>query len=385
MGRGKGLKEIQDFNRQPYRTIIEMFKDVGNEPLTFRELRFLLLENHELNRLSHGGKIQQEILKRRLRFRGREMPLEEVRTKLLEEEKVLLNTTGRNKGRPMTVNGLNRLLQTMKNDSKPKVLEKIEETYRLLELSLPQLSRVIREERILRCPDEKISQLRGEMITVYNVVANSDLEREFEGRERETYRQLRTFTNEVVKAWARQRVSSFAERLKAIRDIQDDGNFLGYCHEMVTWFIGSLGLDEDDFKDDLSRIEELASDDKTKKVARVYRRNVNACKRRLKEKRVESILSYSGEEEEKAKPEERKRDIPLISAIRMLSAVQNIPVSDAVRQMVREGKMGKTDGNWLLIEQDMGELYRRHGLWQLLSSKTFDDEPIIVIDTRLIH
>ena len=384
MGRGKGLKEIQDFNRQPYRTIIEMFKDIGNEPLTFRELRFLLLENHELNRLSHGGKIQQEILKRRLRFRGREMPLEEVRSKLLEEEKVLLNTTGRNKGRPMTVNGLNRLLQTMKNDSKPKVLEKIEETYRLSELPLLQLSRAIREERILRCPDEKISQLRGEMITVYNVVADSDLEREFEGREGETHRQLRTFTNEVVKVWARQKISSFAERLKAIRDIQDNGNFLGYCHEMVTWFIGSLGLDEDDFKDDLCLIEELASDDETKKVARIYRRNVNACKRKLKEKRVEFMFPYS-EKEGEPKPEERKRDVSLISAIRMVSAVRNIPVSDAIRQMVREGKMGKTDGDWLLMEQNMGELYRRHGLWQLLSSKTFDDEPIIVIDTRLIH
>jgi hypothetical protein len=385
MGRGKEIREIQDFNRPPYRTMVELFRDIANEPLTFRELRFLLLENHELSRLSHGGKIQKEIIERHLRFRGDDMPLEGVRNKLLEEGKVLLNTTGRNRGKPMTVNGLNRLLQTMKDDSKPKVLEKVEETYRLSQPSLFQLSRAMREERIFGCPDNMVSQLRGEMVTVYNIVANSDLKREFEGKESETYRQLRDFTKGVIRVWAKQKVGSFAKRLQDIEDIQNNGNFLGYCYDMVRWFIGSLGLDEDDFKDDLCRVEKLASDDEIEKEARTYRRNINACKRKLKEKKVDFVFSYSGIKGEEAKLGERRSQTSLLGALSMLSTVQNIPVSDAIRQLVTEGRIGKTDGDCLLMEQDMIKLYGNCGLHSLLSSKIFDEEPIIVLDTRLIH
>ena len=383
MSRGRVKRSMLDYVKEPYSKIIDLYLDVTNEALKLHELRYLLLEDHGLKRVSRGTTKALEMVGRVIEFREKERSLMSIRDQLLKEGRMLVRTRGQNKGRPTDTNGLNKLLQTMKSDSKLRILEKVEDGYRLALNPYSQFKRIEREKKIRECPYDMVCELRHGL-TIYNLSADSRTREKLE-RADELYERVRDIQEEVLKTWAKRRIGLFIGKLKSLRSLHDNGDLLGHCHEMIRWFVGSLGLDEKEFEEDFKRIEEIAKDDQTRETARTYLDKVNACKEVLKETRMKFIVSYSETEPWEHGQSTDEVETSLLSVPSTYSVLKSMNVSDVIQEMVRKGEMGKTAGKLLLLQQEMNELYRKRGLHKLLSSELFDEEPIVVLDTRLAH
>ncbi|MFQ6061251.1 MAG: hypothetical protein ACE5KV_08195, partial [Thermoplasmata archaeon] len=177
----------------------------------------------------------------------------------------------------------------------------------------------------------------------------------------------------------------FIGKLRSLRSLHDHGNFLGYCRDMVKWFVGNLELDEKTFDDEFTQIEEIATDDQTRETMRTYLDNANACKEVLKETRVKFDVSYSETEPWVHGQPTDGVETSLLSVPSTHSVLKDMKVSDVIQDMVEKGEMGKMTGELLLLQERVSGLYRKHGLHRLLSSESFDEEPIVVLDTRLAH
>ncbi len=383
MGRGKVLRSVLDYMKEPYSKIIDLYLDIGNEALKLFELRYLLLEDHGVKTISQRTTKAAEMIGRILEFREKKRSLERIRDQLLKEGRMLVRTTGPNKGQPTDTNGLNKLIQTMKSDSRFKILEKIGDRYRLAMDAFSQLLRLDREKRIRECPYDMVCELRHGL-TIYNLSTNKRMRKKLM-RVNELYARVRDIQEEVLKVWAKRKISLFIGKLRSLTSLHDNGDFLGHCCEMVRWFVGSLGLDEKEFEDDFKRIEEIAKDDRTKETARTYLDEVNVCKEVLKETRLKFIVSYSETELWEHGQLTDEVETSSLSVPSTYSVLKGMKVSDVIQEMVRNGEMGKKTGELLLLQERMSELYRKRGLHKLLSSELFDEEPIIVLDTRLAH
>ena len=372
-----------DYVKEPYSKIIDLYLDVTNEALKLHELRYLLLEDHGLKRVSRGTTKALEMVGRVIEFREKERSLMSIRDQLLKEGRMLVRTRGQNKGRPTDTNGLNKLLQTMKGDPRFGILEKVEDGYRLALDSFSQFVRVDREKRIRECPDDMVSELHHGL-TIYDLSTTKKMRRGFK-RTGALCERMRHLQGEVLSLWAKRKIRLFIGKLKSLTSLHDNGDFLGYCYGMVKWFVGSLGLDENEFEDDFRRIEEIAKDDHTAETARTYVDNINTCKEVLKETRVKFVVSYSETEPwEHGQPTDEV-ETSLLSVPSTYSVLKDMKVSDVIQEMVKNGEMGEMAGELLLLQDRMSELYRERGLHKLLSSELFDEEPIVVLDTRLAH
>ncbi|MCK4445372.1 MAG: hypothetical protein KAW09_12565, partial [Thermoplasmata archaeon] len=264
-----------------------------------------------------------------------------------------------------------------------KILEKVGDRYRLAMGAFSQLLRLDREKRIRECPYDMVCELRHGL-TIYNLSTNKRMRKKLM-RANELYARVKGIQEEVLKVWAKRKISLFIGKLRSLTSLHDNGDFLGYCLEMIRWFVGSLGLDEKEFEDDFKRIEEIAKDDRTRETARAYLDKVNACKEVLKETRLKFIVSYSEAELwEHGQPTDEV-ETSLLSVPSTYSVLKDMKVSDVIQEMVKNGEMGETAGELLLLQQEMSELYTKRGLHKLLSSELFDEEPIMVLDTRLAH
>ena len=383
MGRGKVMRSVLDYMKEPYSKIVDLYLDIGNEALKLFELRYLLLEDHGLKRVSRGTTKALEMVGRVIEFREKERSLRSIRDQHLKEGRMLVRTRGQNKGQPMDTNGLNKLLQTMKSDSKFKALEKVGDRYKLIMDAFSQLLRLDREKKIRECPYDMVCELRHGL-TIYNLSTDSRTREKLE-RADELYERVRDIQEEVLKTWAKRRIGLFIGKLHSLRSLHDNGDFLGYCNEMISWFVESLGLDKREFEDDFRRIEEIAKDDHTAETARTYVDNINTCKEVLKETRVKFVVSYSETEPwEHGQPTDEV-ETSLLSVPSTYSVLKDMKVSDVIQEMVKNGEMGEMAGELLLLQDRMSELYRERGLHKLLSSELFDEEPIVVLDTRLAH
>jgi hypothetical protein len=75
-------------------------------------------------------------------------------------------------------------------------------------------------------------------------------------------------------------------------------------------------------------------------------------------------------------------EVSLLSIPGILSAEEGVTVDRVIRAMVENRTIGRVEGDLLLLDQEMSELFREHGLDEYLSSATFEEEPIIVIACR---
>jgi hypothetical protein len=380
MGRGRNIKRVKDFLREPYISVIELYLDTKNQPLRFDVLRYLLLENHGLKMIIDGTTRGEKFVSQRLFFRDRVRSMRTVRSILLKEGRVLLNTTGPNRGKSMNVSGLNRLLQRMEGSAGPEILTKTDEGYELTGNPFQQYVRMGREERISSCPDDMVCEL-GHGLTIYNFPKDEEFAEKLK-REDELYEGVRRVGEEVVKLWAKRKVSLFIVKLRAHKSVHDNGNFLGYCCEVVRWFVGSLSLSENDFDEELNQIEKIARDHRTKKEARAYGEGVRACKEVLKETKMKIAISYPPIEKGTARRAPEIVEASLLNVPIILSRGQDAMVADTIRKLAEDGIMGKMAGELLLLDQEMSKLYRKHELDEYLGSATLSEEPIIVIDSH---
>jgi hypothetical protein len=221
MGRGKIVKRVKDFLKEPYLPVIELFMDTKNRVFTLKELRYLLLKDHGLGMVAKGTTRGKELVGKMIFFRDGEKPLRVVRSTLEREGRMLRNTTGKNKGQPMDTNGLNKLLQTMMRGHGPRVLKKVKDGYQLVGNPLRQFVRAEREGRIMSCLDGKVSELRHG-VTIYNLPLNKKLLKQL-NRNRELFEGLKQAQKEVMKLWARRKVSLFVGRLKRLSSLHRHG------------------------------------------------------------------------------------------------------------------------------------------------------------------
>jgi hypothetical protein len=384
MGRGSSIKGVVDYLKQPYKIIIELYLDIDNRALQQNELRYLLLKNHELKSVERRTTTGRKLEEKKLSFRGREWQLKVIRSKLGKEGRMLANTTAPNKGGPMTANGLNRLLYTMKSGAGPRILEKVKEGYRLVGNPYLQFIRMDREKRIKECPVDLVAELRHGII-VYNIGSDDDMVKELEGEKGELYELTKALSERVVQVWSKRKIDLFVENLKRLRSVRGNGNFLGYCSEMVRWFVGSLGLEEDDFSEELKKMGNLAKDKKAREEAKMYGEKIGACKEALKKTRTDIAIPSPEAEEGRAIGSADVVEVSMLSIPIILSAEQDIAIERVIRVLVENGMIGKAEGELLLMEQEMSKLYRKRGLHEYLSSETFDEEPIVVLDARLAH
>lgn len=380
MGRGKNIKGVEDYLREPYVSVIGLYLNIKNQPLRFNELRYLLLENHGLKMIIDGTTRGLEFVSQKHIFRDRARSLGTVRSVLLEEGRMLLNTTGPNRGKSMNVSGLNRLLQRMEGGAGPEILTKTDEGYELTRNPFQQYRRMGKEERISSCPDDMVCDL-GHGLTIYNFPKDEELSEKLK-REDEFYERVRRVGEEVMRLWAKRKISLFIGKLRAHKTVHDNGNFLGYCCEMVRWFVGSQSLSENDFNEELRQIEKIAKDYRTKKEARAYGEGVRDCKEILKEIKMKIAISHPPTENGTAGSAPEMVEASLLNLPSILSIGKNTTVADTIRELVEDGIMGKIAGELLLLDQEMSKLYRKHGLDEYLSSATLSEEPIIVIDSH---
>lgn len=381
MGRGSSIQSVADFLKQPYLTIIDIYLDIENGGLQQNELRYLLLKNHGLKSVERRTTTGMNLEEKKLSFRGREWQFKVIRSKLEKEGRMLVNTTGSNKGKPMTANSLNRLLHTMKSGTGPRILERVKEGYRLVENPYLQFVRTERERRIKECPFDMVAELRHGII-VYNIGSDDDIVRELEGEKGELYELTKTLSERVVHVWARGKIGLFVKKLRRLRSVRDNGNFLGYCSEMVRWFVGSLGLEEVDFKEEYGEILKIAKDKKIRAVASKYGEKISTCKEALKKTRTSIATSRPGAERGGTGDMSDVVEVSLLSIPSILSAEEGVAVDKVILALVENGIIEKAEGNLLLLDQKMSKLFREHGLDEYLSSATFEEGPIIIIDSR---
>jgi len=418
MGRGRVVKDKQDMaNRPPYSTIVRLFEEINNEPLTFQEIRILLLKDPGFQHVPSN--------RRDLIFRSELKTLAGIRKILMTENRYLKNTTPPAKDKPMTINGLNRLLQRMQQRN-VRLLGRKGERYNLI----PPLDiRPEAEGRILQCPVKDINRvsegiflyyvsslfhlsltfleylkpgnvhselngifskhgfpLSGEAtieigaigipyvppsIMAKRTPANDNISNLPETIEewviidktwtfviRRTPKQLvvnlkinhtildniRSLATVVKRAWVAQKIGMYLEKLVTIRTIKNNGLLLGYCYNMLSFFIKANGLHEEDFHYAFDKIECMVKNERIKKEMKSMINDFNDVRR------VECDF------------------------------VKHLTLDDARRQLETD-TVGDVQRQLLQVRVAEEE-YRRQGLHRYLSSALLNEKPLLLFDMR---
>lgn len=386
MSRGKSLKEADDFNREPYSSVIELLYSIDNYPLSFDELRFILLVEHGLATLKNDKIKRSEFENKLITYKKESIMFMDLRWR---EEKIL-NTTGENKGKPMDVNGLNQLLKRMRNP-KYKVLQLIDSKYSLSEGFLKRFNYQFTSKKISSCSSDEMCII-GEQLFCFNL----NLRKLGVDKEKETNDQdvkkindiLSQLSDVIMHLWIRNKLKEFYEKLHTIKDEENrklrkkqnekkDGGltteFYAYCIEMANWLIKSSNKKIEHFKHQIKKIKDLPGE--VSLEMSTYLINITRTKKKLKEKTVRvSVRDLSGSKHEKI------IERPLLDVISIISWNENIPVTEAIQKLVHDKQLSEEDGNLLIMEQEFSKLYRELELDKIISSKVLDRTPVIVYD-----
>lgn len=143
---------------------------------------------------------------------------------------------------------------------------------------------------------------------------------------------------------------------------RNKGYFVGYAHNHLEWFLRAMDVDPKDYEAHFSKLRDLASggDPKYWNKAEGYMKGVKEV---MMQHRSE-FISYVRREIRESMPDEKHFKM----------------VSKAIRNLVEDQIVSKEDAKWLRTQQRMSRRYSEK-MRDILTSRTLDEAPILVIDT----
>lgn len=374
MGRGKKIEKPEDLYREPFSIVIKLFLSIKNTPLKFNELRFILLEKHGLKNLEKFPKKKLELENKQINLSPKPVSIKHLKLKT----KKLMNTTGPNIEKTMTVNGLNSLLNEMK---KNKILQHIDGEYSLsgIYFNLFYYHNIM--DKIATCSvNETCVTTSGLMCFNMNMrkIGIPGEDEKDEQAIRKIDKLLFQLSNELNYYWVKERLEQFYQELRVLKHKKKkEGElsieFYAYCIEMANWLIKNSNKRAEDFEDQIAKVKNLAGKGKLDECP--YPTNILKIKEKLKKELVTVLVIDSSGDNTKEIIER-----PLLDAISIISWIESIPVTKVIQKLVRDKQLSDKDGKVLINEQELSNLYQELGLNEIIGPNILDRTPVIVYD-----